>query len=417
MARTKRKKPPVYFKKAKFNGVEYLYTEIGDPEDLESALDRRAIYIKWSRDQARKVLSEDDYNELIEAIDENKEVIFYYTDKNKDFSHYKKVKPIEFILTPGYYEGIRKIEDELNPIENGGKPLWQKIAGTVYLWAYHDKHKKKESFYAETIIDVNIIPTLLEAIRDPSKYWYYWKGLTEEEKEVEEEEVEEKEREEEERKKEEEVVTPVEELLDALSRAKDEEEKYLIMYNWLKDQQSPSPSPFGGPSTDIEHEAYTIDLKGITLYFDDLNDAVVTLAMAMLTGPPLPKVLLDLILGLQIVEEDARGGPDVVAMNADGFITIFGDRMVDLGVIAHETAHELAIQTWGEIIPAEDSEYAEAIDSGEPPINEYSLRNRGEDFAEACRLFITDPEELKRIAPLRYEVIKRMMEETAGLSL
>lgn len=399
------------FKKAKFNGVEFVYTVIPEDEYRKTHRLSREIYIEWCREQARKVLAEDDYNELIEAIEENRKVIFYYTDKEAKTRAYKKVKPIEFILTPGYYEGIKAIEDELNPIENGEKTLEEKIAGTVYLWAYHDRHKEKESFYAETIFDVNIIPTLLEAIRDPSRYWYYWKGLTEEEEEVEKEEVEEKEREEEERRKEEEVIPPIEQLIDALSRAKTEVEKDQITLDWLRENLPASTTTIAGPGTTVEHEAYEMYISGIKLYFDEVNDAVITAVREMLTGKPIPELLKEHVTAIQIVSEYKKDDPLLIAWMLDGFMTVYGDSDIDAGMIAHEAAHEFSFTKWEWGMPIEGSDYLAAINSGEPPVSEYSKRNTGEDFAEAVRMFITDPEKLKRIAPLRYKVIERLMRD------
>lgn len=124
------------------------------------------------------------------------------------------------------------------------------------------------------------------------------------------------------------------------------------MLDWLTANLPASTSPVGGPSTDIEHEAYNVDINGIPLYFDEISDAAVASIRELLAGKPLPKILRDQITGIQIVPEDARGGPDVVAMNADGFVTIFGDRQVDSGVIAHEAAHDLAVSKWGNPLPS-----------------------------------------------------------------
>ena len=210
---------------------------------------------------------------------------------------------------------------------------------------------------------------------------------------------------------EEEFISIWDELRNAINKEPDLAGKDQVTLDWLKKYHSSSTTPIAGPSTDIEHEAYSSNLDGITLYFDDLDDAVVTITREMISGPSLPKTLKDQFNVIQIVSEDARGGPDVVAMHGDGVITIFGGRQVDRGVIAHEASHGLAISKWGDVIPPAGSDYSAAIDSGEPAPSEYAARNRGEDFTEAVKMFVVNPEELERISPTRYRVIKRLMEE------
>lgn len=401
----------VKFKRSKFDGIEFIYTDLSEEEYRKTHRLKRQLYIEWCRSHARKVLTEDDYNELIEAIEQNKEVILHYTDKNSEFKLYKKVSPIEFFVTPGYYEGIMKIEDELNPIENEGKALYHKIAGTVYLWAYHNKHKKKESFYAETITDVNIIPTLLEAIRDPSRYWYFWEGLTEEEEGIllekppEEKVIPPK------KPPEEEVIPPSEQLIEALSRAKDEAEKDQITLEWIMKNLPSDTTTLAGPGTDIEHEAYTITIDNIKLYFDDVTPGVVTTVREILIGKDLPDTLKEHLTEIQFVEEYKKDDPLMIAWMYEGFLTVYGDKEIDVGVLAHEAAHQFSYTKWEWGMPVEGSDYLAAIKSGEPPVSEYSKRNTGEDFAEAVRMFVTNPEMLKKIAPLRYKVIERLMRD------
>lgn len=139
---------------------------------------KRADYIKLSRSQAQKMLTPEDYETLKEAINAKKEVYFQYTDDQGGTYLYKAVLPIEFFLTPEFYEGIKRIEDKLNPIPNEEKTLEEKIKGTVYLWSYHRLHKRKHSFYAETTTGVNFWPTIIDALTQPQKYYYFWTGST-----------------------------------------------------------------------------------------------------------------------------------------------------------------------------------------------------------------------------------------------
>ena len=208
-----------------------------------------------------------------------------------------------------------------------------------------------------------------------------------------------------------EIFCVIGELIRLINNAPEIQGKNKATLEWLRKCRSKTTSIIAGPSTDIEHEAYSVILDGLTIYFDEIIDQVITLIREMASGPQWPKLLKERVIGIQMVEEDARGGPDVIAMSADGIMTIFGNREVDSGVIAHEAAHDFAVNKWGNPVPPADSDYAKAILSGEPPVSEYSKRNWSEDFAEAVRMFVVDPGKLKDIAPARYQVIKRLMED------
>ncbi len=294
--------------------------------------------------------------------------------------------PLKLSYTDRY--GVKKKYSGVHPLSFFETPQDADWPGSVLLWAWHELHSKKEQYRVERILSAKIFITLLDALLDPSTNAEFWAGPKPEEK----------------------VISALEQLIQDITTAIDIPDKDRAVLDWSKKYISPSTTTVAGPSTDIEHEAYNIYVGGIPIYFDDLNDAVVTLVREMLSGAPLPKALKNKIFGIQIVEEDARGGPDVIGMSADGFVTIFGDRQVDMGVIAHEAAHDFAVSKWGDPIPPADSDYQKAINSGEPPVSEYSKRNASEDFAEAVGMFVTDPVGLKKIAPRRYNIIKRLME-------
>ncbi|MDO9355195.1 MAG: hypothetical protein Q7T55_15970, partial [Solirubrobacteraceae bacterium] len=101
-------------------------------------------------------------------------------------------------------------------------------------------------------------------------------------------------------------------------------------------------------------------------------------------------------------------GSNVIAKNLEGIMTIFGDREVDVGILAHEAAHQLAVTMWASAAPASDSEYMAAINTAEPPVSEYGATTPGEDFAEAVRMYIEDPARLAKIAPLRFAAIENL---------
>ncbi|MCG2739789.1 MAG: hypothetical protein L6300_06075 [Syntrophaceae bacterium] len=158
-----------------------------------------------------------------------------------------------------------------------------------------------------------------------------------------------------------------------------------------------------------DHWAYTVDCKGIPFWFDCLNTQAIAAANALLNTDKIPAALLDVIDQVQLVYEPLPLFPDAVAGMIYGTMTIYKNHMATEGLIAHEAAHTFAVYKWGTVMPAENSDYMAAINSGEPVVSEYSKKHIGEDFAEAVQMYVTGPGYLKKIAPLRYDVIHRLM--------
>jgi predicted DNA-binding transcriptional regulator YafY len=119
---------------------------------------RRSEYEALSEEKATEILKDDDYKKLVRAINKKEKVSFTYTDKNAKRKIYRAVIPKRFFFTPGWSEP---------PVE-----------GAVYLWGYHLLHLRNHSFRADRIKDVDFFPTIIQALTDPGKYSYYWKGPT-----------------------------------------------------------------------------------------------------------------------------------------------------------------------------------------------------------------------------------------------
>lgn len=180
---------------------------------------------------------------------------------------------------------------------------------------------------------------------------------------------------------------------------------------WLLENMSAEPVIYVSLITKLEHLAYDVNCNGIPLYFEHKNEAAAAAAEAILkAGESLGPLMLYLD-GAQLVDEDAPWDPGTIASVRDGFVTIYGNRTIDYGIIAHEVAHPWAEDRWGYKFPPEDSDYYAAIESDEPRVSEYAYQDGAEDFAESVRLYVTDRERLKAIAPLRYGVIDRMMKD------
>jgi|GEM_PF-4341412 len=315
--------------------------------------------------KAQAIMHPDIYAVISSAIASGAVVSFVYTNRYGVKKEYLDERPHSFFETPRDAD-------------------WP---GSVLLWSYHSVHGTKEQYRVERISGALRLISLMDAILDPSTNEEFWRGVSQFPKSV------------------------FVQLLSDIQKEPDTVGKNQIMLDWLKKYHSPMTTTIAGPGTDIEHEAYSVYLDGIPLYFDDLDDAVVFSAREMIAGTQLPALLRSQITGIQLVEEDRRGDPLTIAFNQDGFITIYGGRHADAGILAHEAAHEFAFTKWEWGMPVEGSDYLAAIKSGEPPVSEYSKRNTGEDFAEAVRMFVEDTEELKRVAPLRYKVIKRLMSD------
>ena len=163
--------------------------------------------------------------------------------------------------------------------------------------------------------------------------------------------------------------------------------------------------------TGAEHMAYEVDYKGISFYFDELSRASAAAKEAILSSSKFPEWLREHITTVQLVEETFAGDVAVNAKVIDGFMTIFNNTVISPGVLAHEMSHKLATKKWGDPFPAEGSDYLSAIESGEPAVSSYAKTDTAEDFGEAVRLYVDNPEELKKTAPLRHVVIDRLMKD------
>jgi hypothetical protein len=104
-------------------------------------------------------------------------------------------------------------------------------------------------------------------------------------------------------------------------------------------------------------------------------------------------------------------GGVVRATAGKGDVTVYRGLSLRRGTLAHEMAHNLATAVYKSTTPSALSDFAAAARSGEPPVSVYGAKHPAEDFAEAVRLYVEDPGQLKARAPRRYSVISRLMRE------
>jgi hypothetical protein len=137
------------------------------------------------------------------------------------------------------------------------------------------------------------------------------------------------------------------------------------------------------------------------------------------TGEPLPEGLTrqtrNLYLSTQVNDKEEywtkvnKTPGEVAAMAGQGTVVVYRGRPLGRDLLAHEMGHNLAAAHWQGITPPPGSKYHRAIASGEPPVSDYGRVNHAEDFAEAVRLFATDPGGLKGIAPMRHAAIEALI--------
>ena len=179
---------------------------------------------------------------------------------------------------------------------------------------------------------------------------------------------------------------------------------------WLHENKSDEKKLYTNPVTYVDHEAYTVNCQGLPFYFDCVNLAAIAASNALLMTDKIPAVLLADVAWAQLVSEIFPGDPDTIACIKWSGLTIFGDRIIDYGIITHEASHAWAYDKWGQYNPPDDTDYVEVIRfSGEEPITEYAKTNYAEDLAEGTRYYVFDPPWMKEKCPLRYDIIERMM--------
>lgn len=103
---------------------------------------------------------------------------------------------------------------------------------------------------------------------------------------------------------------------------------------------------------------------------------------------------------------------DAQTLATGGFrgVTVYHSLPMDPGEAAHEMGHNLAQHVWKIETPPPDSDYAKAAQR-EPPVSEYGGTHPAEDFAEACRLYVTERDSFKRNFPAKYKAIRALVGE------
>ncbi len=104
--------------------------------------------------------------------------------------------------------------------------------------------------------------------------------------------------------------------------------------------------------------------------------------------------------GIKDFEARATGG--------DGNVVVYGGKRITIGLMAHESGHNLAAYKWGNTAPPASSEYGQA-QLKEPPVSKYGASSPAEDFAEACKMYVEDPNKLADDFPLKYNALEKLL--------
>ena len=100
-----------------------------------------------------------------------------------------------------------------------------------------------------------------------------------------------------------------------------------------------------------------------------------------------------------------------LATGGNGEVVVYDDP-IGSGSLSHEMGHNLAWARYGTTRPPQGTDYSKATaDPTEPPVSRYAGNSIAEDFAEAVEQYVVNPTRLQRIAPQRYSIIKRLLED------
>lgn len=208
-----------------------------------------------------------------------------------------------------------------------------------------------------------------------------------------------------------------------IKAAKTTEEKLRLALDMLarKSSRVPKATKFHGMGQTEYHVSAL--WEGLSLSYSPVGfgrDAVAELIVA-LVDTPIPRRLLKhnpkVVFSQQSNAYDAYwekeyGIPGFVsrATGGDGMTVVY-NMPLPAKSLAHESAHSLATAKYGSPVPTPGSDFARAVASGEPAPTTYSEGRIAEDFADSVALYIVDRARLKKTAPNRYRVVKRIIED------
>ena len=88
---------------------------------------------------------------------------------------------------------------------------------------------------------------------------------------------------------------------------------------------------------------------------------------------------------------------------------------LSVSTFSHEAGHNLAKKTWGNTAPSRHNltDYANA-QKAEKPVSSYGSNSSAEDFAEACKMFVTSQGNLFGKFPKKFRALNKLLFPDAG---
>ncbi|MBH8566733.1 hypothetical protein I8748_32055 [Nostoc sp. CENA67] len=198
----------------------------------------------------------------------------------------------------------------------------------------------------------------------------------------------------------------------------------LVTQELKKSYKDPQPQLHHGMSESedmwsVEHEGVRYHSTGS---LDKNHPLIKAISLDVEENDPLPKSLTrytsDVYFSSQRNRDDKYWEKTYnikdfksAATGGNGSVVYYNGGSSDRGTLIHEMGHNLATGRYGATAPPESSNYIQAaIKDGDHP-SSYGRNSRAEDFAETARMYHTSPDLLKEKSPLRYQVMKQILED------
>lgn len=188
-----------------------------------------------------------------------------------------------------------------------------------------------------------------------------------------------------------------------------DKDNFIIQF--LSDFSSKETIPITNPSTGETRNVYQVIVGTIVVLYDSVTPAVRNLVQKLFEENALIELYSKAVEQIQVVPGSDPVNPERLTSSLGGFITIFNDRALDIGVLASAAGYNFARERWYSSKAPVESDYYAAIHSDEPPVSAYAYQSDIADFSEALRLYISSPYYLMGIAPKRFKIIRRMLRD------
>lgn len=204
-----------------------------------------------------------------------------------------------------------------------------------------------------------------------------------------------------------------------LAAGKVREDRLFVMRQLMEERSTTVDQPvmFHGMTTPEKMRGIQID--GVFYLYSD-KATEVERSIVNILDAPIPDKLRQstrmVVFSSQANKDDALyaqkfnlPGFSSAATGGDGNVVVYKNKWLDGPWFGHESGHNFAKDSWGNITPAEWSRYGQA-QKASGPVSAYGAVNPAEDFAEACRLWITPAgrQTLQDNFPAKYSALAEM---------